>query len=31
VGPGERLELANGMELPVDLVFAGVLELPGDA
>jgi Uma2 family endonuclease len=29
-GAGERLALSNGVELDVDAMFAGVLELPGD-
>jgi Uma2 family endonuclease len=30
-GPGERITLADGTELAVDDVFAGTMELPGDA
>jgi Uma2 family endonuclease len=29
-GAGERLALTNGVELDVDAIFAGVMELPGD-
>jgi Uma2 family endonuclease len=29
-GAGERLALSNGVELDVDALFAGMLELPGD-
>jgi Uma2 family endonuclease len=30
-GPGERIVLANGVELAVDEIFDGVMALPGDA
>lgn len=30
-GPGEFVELSHGVSLAVDRVFAGTLELPGDA
>ena len=29
-GRGERLALSNGVELDVDAIFAGLIELPGD-
>jgi Uma2 family endonuclease len=29
-GRGERLALSNGVELDVDAIFAGLMELPGD-
>lgn len=29
-GAGERLTLSNGVELDVDAIFAGVMQLPGD-
>jgi Uma2 family endonuclease len=30
LGPGERLELANGATLDIDAIFAGVFDVPGD-
>jgi Uma2 family endonuclease len=29
-GAGERLTLSSGVELDVDAIFAGVMQLPGD-